>query len=629
MKRVPVRFLIASAVVIVLALGLGVSLLGPTLNLAPRSDPVASPNPASTKADQPSHGSAPTNASGSASGAAQPGADVDALARINLTAVPLIEGTGGNGLATSGRGNPGQLLDKMPEYDAATLALQKESENEAQQQPDPLTPVDRNPARKASQPETSSAQPPQPAGVLTDTRAPASKAPAADFYYYQLTSLATNASLIGEASHATAGMNTFETWNWGVAMSLNGGVSYKYLNPYSLFPASYGGFCCDQVVYYDQSHDILFWILQYNPDGSGNNAIRVAWANGKANIASANFCYTDFTPQNHNPPAPSGTNYDQPKFARSDNNIYLEMTQYGAGSGSVVIRVPVSSFTSACSGVTYQWYAPGLFSPGFTQRAYGTMYFAAHVSNSTLRVFAWPESAPTYTGITTHDVSHTAYPANFPYTCPRTGGSATSDWCQRRSFGGGWAHSDRIFTGWLAGGVIAFAWDASQGTNGSGGFNFPYPYVHITRINEGAFTLVNEPVQWSNLFAIQYATAALDDRFHVAGTVMWGGGTFYQNCANFIADDLSPGYTGIGYFPAGAWEWYAAVNSNIDPTDKLSGDYFATRRNDLNPNSWSGSCYALQNNGSGGVAVHPYYSWFGRLRDYTTIHQVAFPILRR
>ena len=216
------------------------------------------------------------------------------------------------------------------------------------------------------------------------------EAPNAPFSYYQTRDLG-GASLIGEATYASRGLYVLETWNWGAGLSRDGGRTWAYLNPYTLFPASYGGFCCDQVVYYDQSHDIMFWILQYSTDASSNNAIRVAWANGANAIANGQFCYTDFTPQQLG--SPTGTNYDQPKFARSDNDIYLEMTQYGAASGSIVIRVATSAFTSGCGGVGYQWYAPGLFSPGFTQRGYADMYFAAHVSNSTLRVFDWPESA--------------------------------------------------------------------------------------------------------------------------------------------------------------------------------------------------------------------------------------------
>jgi hypothetical protein len=548
------------------------------------------------------------------SGAAGSGSSNSSQHEPGAPAVVLPAGSGGTAMtgpsgAVNGANQSTSEIPQMP---------QRPDVEENEHEDSPLTPIDLNPVVKTTTFTAPEVALPQQAQPVPDVQLAQPSQPSA-FWFYQTKDLGGGASLIGETSHASRQLNVFETWNWGAGASIDAGRTWHYYNPYTLFPASYGGFCCDQVVYYDQSHDIMFWILQYSTDANNNNAIRVAWANGANAIANGQFCYTDFTPQQLG--SPTGTNYDQPKFARSDNDIYLEMMQYGAASGSVVIRVAASAFTSACNGVSYQWYAPGLFSPGFTQRGYANMYFAAHVSNSTLRVFTWPEGAANWTGITTHDVSHTAYPQNYPYTCPRTGGNATSDWCQRRSFGGGWAHSDRIFTGWVAGGVITFMWDASQGNNGVGGPTFNYPYTHIVRVNESSYALINEPIQWSSGFAIQYATAALDDRLHVAGTVLWGGGSYYQNCATWIADDESPGYTGVGYFPSGGWEWYNAIQSNIDPTDKLSGDYFAARRNDFNPNSWSGTCYALQNNGSGGVSVHPYYLWFGRSRDFLLIPQ--------
>lgn len=541
---------------------------------------------------------------------------------VPITAPPA--GTGGTATTNvAGRANAvGRLLSEAP-----ILPNSGEKDNENDREADPVTPMDLNPVVKTTAPTTPELAPPKQAQLIGAASPNAPTAPTAAFVYYQSKDLGGGASLIGEPSQASDGLLVFETWNWGAGISKDGGRSWGYLNPYTLFPASYGGFCCDQVVYYDQTHDITFWILQYSVNASNNNAIRVAWANGATNLTNAAFCYTDFTPQQLG--SPTGTNYDQPKFARSDNDIYLEMTQYGAASGNIVIRVAASAFTSACNGVGYQWYAPGLFSPGFTQRGYTDMYFAAHVSNSTLRVFDWPESAANYTGITTHDVSHTAYPVNLPNRCPRTGGTATSDWCQRRSFGGGWAHTDRIFTGWQIGGIITFVWDATQGNNGVGGFTFAYPYTHIVRINQSTFALINEPIQWSSGFAINYATAALDDRYHVAGTVLWGGGSYYENCAAWIADDLSPGYTGVGFFPSGTWEWYNGPDSNIDPTDLLSGDYISARRNAYAPNTWGGSCYSLLNNGSGGVSVHPYYLWFGRGRDTPVIPMLFLPLIKR
>ena len=336
----------------------------------------------------------------------------------------------------------------------------------------------------------------------------------------------------------------------------------------------------------------------YSPDANSNNSIRLAVANGQSNLAGASVNYWDLTPQQLG--SPGGTNYDQPKVAASSNYLYIEATQYGATFGSVVMRFSLDSLAAAGT-LNYPYVIPGLFSPGFTQGATNTMYFAAHVSTSTLRLFSWPESS---TDVTYTDVSHTSYPENFPYSCPRTGGSSTSDWCQRRSFGGGWAHDDRISTGWVANGVIGFMWDASQGSGGLGTFN--YPYEHVVRIGESTKTLINEPYLWNPSVAFSYPSVSVNARGDIAGTTLWGGGSTFENCGAFIWDSYSS--------PPAPWEFYGLEYSNSDPNDTLSGDYLATRKNGGNVYTWSGTCYALVGGGDNGN-VHPYYLSFGRQQD--------------
>jgi hypothetical protein len=497
-----------------------------------------------------------------------------------------------------------QGLSSPPSAPAA-LNTDREREN-AEEENDPLTPIDPSAPLKFGPPSVPASEIVEPSGNSSGSAALAAPDSAASLVFKRNSDLGSGAgSIINEPSHASLPNSVvLETWNWYAGISQNNGTSWTYYNPATLFPNSYAGYCCDQVAYYDQNHDITIWILQYSPNVTGTNGIRLAWAKGSAAVASASFCYTTFTPQQLG--NPEGTNYDQPKFARSNNDYYLEITRYGAASGSVVIRFAASALTwPSCSGISYSYYVPGLFSPGFTQRAYDTMYFAAHVDNNTLRVFTWPESSGS---ITTHDITHTAYPQNYPYSCPRTGGSGTSDWCQRRSFGGGWAHSDRIFTGWIAGGVLNFMWDASQGTGGFG--TFPYPYVHVARINASTYALVNEPIMWSSSTAFAYSAAALNDRLDVAGMVMYGGGSLYESCAAFVWDH----YTSA---PA-PWTLYAVRASNSDPYDTLSGDYLTARRNGMYGYTWSGSCYALVG-GSANSNVHTYYAWFGREEDFPRV----------
>lgn len=406
-------------------------------------------------------------------------------------------------------------------------------------------------------------------------------------------------SLVAEPSVAVNGPVALMTWNWYAAVTTNGGGSFSYLDPYQ--DKAYGGFCCDQSAYYDPSRDLYIWIQMYLPDASGNNAIRLLVAKGPVQLANGTFSSWDLTPQQLG--APSGVFYDNPKVSSSDNFLYLEVSSYSATSfvRSTVLRLALDDL-AAGGALPYDYFLPGRFSPGFTEGARGTMYFASHLTTGTLRLYSWPESVGS-SGITNVDVPHHPYPRSLPYSCPRSGGSASSDWCQRPAVGnpGHYAHDDRIMGGWVANGIIGFAWDASQGQGGLG--SFPYPYVHVVRINEATKTLIDEPILWNDKFAFAYAALAPNASGDLGGTVMWGGGSSYENCGLLVHD----GYRARPAF----WEFRGQAFSDSDPNEPEGGDYLAARPDPANPSRWSGTCYALHGGGVGSN-MRPYYYSFAR-----------------
>ena len=433
-----------------------------------------------------------------------------------------------------------------------------------------------------------------------------------DFVLFRNTDLGTgHGSLINEPSAGSNGAGILETWNWYAAASTNGGASFSYINPYTTFPASYGGFCCDQLAYYVPSRDIYIWILQYSEDASNNNAERLAVAKGQAGLASGTWTYWDLTPQQIG--SSNGTNYDRGKIAASSNYLFLEASQYGnvlQQGASVMMRFSLDQLASTPATLTYDFY-PTLFSSVPTENATSTMYFAAHVSQSVLRLYSWPESVD-HTGVTFTDITHPAYSATLPYTCPRTGAPASSDWCQRPGSGGGYAHDDRMQYGWVASGKIGFVWDASQGNNQGLG-NFPYPYVYAIRVNESTKTLLDEPVIWNPNFAFSYASVAPNDRGDLGGTVMWGGGNTFENCAALIWD---------GFSPNNFWQLAGAESSDSDTRSPTGGDFTTARRNGGNDHVWSGACYALKG-GGGELNTHTYYFSFGRQQDSPVTHRAV------
>src|SRR4051812_10771648 len=54
------------------------------------------------------------------------------------------------------------------------------------------------------------------------------------------------------------------------------GSSWTFVNPYTLLPRPGIDFCCDQVVLYDSSRNLFFWLLQHLRDDHGNKVLRLA-----------------------------------------------------------------------------------------------------------------------------------------------------------------------------------------------------------------------------------------------------------------------------------------------------------------------------------------------------------------
>ena len=85
---------------------------------------------------------------------------------------------------------------------------------------------------------------------------------------------------MAEPSVAKNGQYVLATYNWGAAVSTNGGGSFQFVDPKKALPNDYGGFCCDQLALYEPSRNLWIWVLQYKSDQAGNNAIRLAVAGG-------------------------------------------------------------------------------------------------------------------------------------------------------------------------------------------------------------------------------------------------------------------------------------------------------------------------------------------------------------
>src|SRR5258708_6621693 len=85
---------------------------------------------------------------------------------------------------------------------------------------------------------------------------------------------------VGEPSVSVNGDVVFLTGNWYAAVSVDGGLSFKFIDPNGMAqPSDPAGvtFCCDQVVNYLPSIDTFVWLLQYGP-APGDKIQRLALA---------------------------------------------------------------------------------------------------------------------------------------------------------------------------------------------------------------------------------------------------------------------------------------------------------------------------------------------------------------
>ena len=343
-----------------------------------------------------------------------------------------------------------------------------------------------------------------------------------------------------------------------------------------MFPNSYGGWCCDSVATYNASRHIFIWNLLYLPNANGG-AFRLAVANGASGLASASFHYWDLTPQQTG--GITGDWYDYPVISLSNNDAYLQANVFHAGAQysyrTVVMRFALSALAGTGS-LSYSYFnTPGVASITFTNGATATMYFAGHLSTSTLRVFSWAETSGT---IFWNDVGHVSFPTG-SFSCPRTG-VANSNWCGRAD--------SRPLGGWVSNGIIGFSWNAPQGKWGFSG-SAPYPYTDIVRINESTKAHIDDPVVWNSSYAFMYMNFYPNTSGGVGGTFLYGGGSLFESGGATIWDTQGRNFVGL-------------VASNRDA--KVAGDYLTTRPLGT---QWAGTLYTMRADG-----VHPYYVTFGR-----------------
>lgn len=335
------------------------------------------------------------------------------------------------------------------------------------------------------------------------------------------------------------------------------------------FPESDGGICCDQVLHYIPSKNLIVWLIQYwspsiNNGGliqKGQNRIRIAFATPEA--AAADFLHAwrwfDITPSLLGDTTNTDW-FDYPDLAYSNDWLYISVDHglWNANKDSAgnpigqqvytgrrwFIRASLADLAGSSGTIHLVYYEAkknGVWKAHFAQSAPDAMYFAAEPDTSTLSVFADPDSSPYIPtpkdlGVTSFCKATATNPCDFSVTAPDN-----LDWnvAPHLVIGGTYTAPLLLCPGGGCSGPTHFVYFALDGGRNVSG-NRAYPYVRIEKIDADAVKLVSELDIWNPNFA--FASAGLNsrpgsDKDEVAISLATGGGGSYaDNAVGFLGD---------------------------------------------------------------------------------------------
>jgi hypothetical protein len=306
-----------------------------------------------------------------------------------------------------------------------------------------------------------------------------------------------------EPSVAENGQTIMTTGNFWMSLSKDGGATFTTVNPTTIFPQDYGGFCCDQVVTYVPQHDLFVWLLQYRQSG-GKNAIRIAVQRTPVVLSSnaTAWTYWDFTNDIF---AASGTlDYNDMSFG--ETNLYWT-SSVGGGANRYVVRVPLTEL-AAMGTINFQYTgSTAAYWSHVSQNGTNGVYWAGHVNNSTMTVYSMMDADGFYSW---RSVAVNSWPNGTISSIAANG----TDWLADAS----WKTYVRAAA--VRRNAVLFAWNASSGTN------FPQPHVQIVEINTTTWTRQAQMQIWNPSFAFAYPFFETNVQGELGMIVAFGGGSF-------------------------------------------------------------------------------------------------------
>lgn len=405
------------------------------------------------------------------------------------------------------------------------------------------------------------------------TELPAS-APQGGFSIFRNTTFLRASSEVAEPTCAHSGPYGIQTANFYAYTTADDGGNWAYVNPYTRFTASDGGFCCDQFVLHVPHAGptgAVVWLLQYSYSAATQtNRLRLCFMTGSG-IGSASGCVYDLTPSHAGYPA--GTWFDFPHLGYSDRWLYVTANVFNAAGtwqGSAVTRLALADMLACIPAASQSFRSTTVGSHRFVQRMRpaADMVFAGHVDNGRLRLYRWSDSGSTPVA---RDVAVAAWYWGTTAVVDPDGRSFTS-----RS-------DNRLQGAWDNDVHVGFMWYSNQGGN------YPRPHVRVAWFDRGTFDLAGEHAIWNSELAFAYPSVAPNIHGHLGGSIAAGGGTLRPMTLAWVVDDTNC-WSGLDSGPI-------AIPSTRLSGD-LWGDYYQTQCNPQRPTTWltTGMAMTLQSN---------------------------------
>lgn len=416
--------------------------------------------------------------------------------------------------------------------------------------------------------------------------------------------ITTGKSNILEPSVGIAGRSRFMTGNWFAAYSNNNGNAWTEISPYSTFapPAGSPQFCCDQVVQYDPSRDMMLWYLQYVKSGStssdkGYQRIAV-FRDTRSGISSAGWITYDLDPAALGGPA-TGEWLDYPDMALSNDFLWIATNVFSTSTNtftrSIVVRIPLDQLLAG-GAVNMTYFSQSTVGTlKLVQGAKDVMYFASHLTTSSMRIFIWREVVGAPVSVDRTITSWISTGRGGHHCTTSTG----VNWCGRSD--------ERILAGALSWDQLTkqaqlwFFWNVGEGGS------FAKPYIDAARFRESGLVYASRPLIQSSTLTYHYVAAAANERGDIALSVAWGNNTnVFPNSMVCVDDDFN------GDPPA--WGCLSTRLGTTGPATDVWGDYLSIRPNYPGGHTWHAAGFTQQG-GTSGTFTEPRSIVVGRQRD--------------